>query len=128
MTDKTADIVERLRIVLADQDRETGSQAALPLAELRSLLERVEALQDENEELRRRAAKGGEMLDAASNFLEAYGRKYRNLAGGGMRPTAILFREVELMWAIHNDFRTLTENASRPAARSLSAGRMYRAR
>ena len=83
--------------------------ATVAAADFQALLERYEALQRENDTLRRQAAKGTEMLDAAAIFLKAYGDKYRNFVGGGIRPTAILHREVKVMWAVFRDIRGLTE-------------------
>jgi hypothetical protein len=87
----------------------TEPSAAVAAADFQALLERYEALQRENDALRRQAAKGAEMLDAAAIFLTAYGDKYRNFVSGGIRPTAILHREVKVMWAVFKDIRGLTE-------------------
>ena len=90
-----------------------SAPAPLPIdadVEIAALRERCERLERENADLRRRVARGEAMLQAASSFLDAYGRKYKNFAGGGIRPTAILLNEVKVMWAVHNDFRTLTES------------------
>jgi hypothetical protein len=88
---------------------ETAGTSEPSAADFQALLERYEALQRENDTLRRQAAKGAEMLDAAAIFLKAYGDKYRNFVSGGIRPTAILHREVKVMWAVFKDIRGLTE-------------------
>lgn len=107
MTETPAQLIARLR-------REAHSANAPPAldaaGEIAALRERCEKLEQENAELRRQAARGEAMLQAASSFLDAYGQKYKNFAGGGIRPTAILLNEVKVMWAVHNDFRTLTES------------------
>ncbi|WP_395517311.1 hypothetical protein [Pseudorhizobium flavum] len=107
MTETPSQLVASLR---AQAHSANAPPAADATAEIDALRQRCEALERENAELRRQAARGEAMLQAASSFLEAYGRKYKNLAGGGIRPTAILLNEVKVMWAVHNDFRTLTES------------------
>lgn len=107
MQDTMSGAVLRLRAAVDDA---TEATVAIPVADLRLLLERQEALEREQQELRRKAAKGAEMLDAATIFLKAYGEKYRNFASGGIRPTAILQSEVKVMWAVFNEFRGLTES------------------
>ena len=111
MTDKTTQIIERLHAELGDRDgeRPAGSEVTIAAADARLLLTHLGELKRDKEELRRQAARGSEMIDAASLFLKAYGEKYRNFASGGIRPTAILLNEVKVMWAVLREFRTLTE-------------------
>lgn len=106
MNDDTKDIAARLR---AEIENAAAPSAAVASSDVQALLERYEALQRENQDLRRQAVKGSEMLDAAAVFLKAYGDKYLNLVSGGIRPTAILRSEVKVMWAVFKDIRGLTE-------------------
>jgi len=113
MNDQTIDIIERLRAGFAGQagdGAQTSAAMTITAADAGLLLARLDELQNHNDELRRRAVKGNEMIDAAAAFLAAYGKKYRNFAGGGMRPTAILLNEVKVMWAVMEEFRTVTES------------------
>ena len=106
MNDGSEELTTRVRAETAGMPE---ASAAVAASDFQALLERYEALQRENETLRRQAAKGAEMLDAATIFLKAYGDKYRNFVSGGIRPTAILHREVKVMWAVFKDIRGLTE-------------------
>ena len=106
MNDRYEELATRLR---AQIDKTAESPATVAAADVQVLLERFEALRQENDSLRKQAAKGAEMLDAAAVFLKAYGDKYRNFMSGGIRPTAILHREVRVMWAVFREIRGLTE-------------------
>src|SRR3546814_13260633 len=111
MNDETKDIIERLRAGFADQagdDAQTSVAVTITAAGASLLLARLDELQNHNEELRRRAVKGNEMIDAAASFLAAYRKKYRNFGGGGMRPTANRHNEAQVTRVGMQVFRTPT--------------------
>ncbi len=108
---------ERLNEVLARIRAEVSAAAAerphlnLATEDLRLLIESLEALHAEREELRRRLELHEDVMAAVTTFIEAYREKYRNYSSGGVRPSAVLRREVRMIWAAMNGHAVATDTS-----------------
>ncbi|MFB9951440.1 hypothetical protein ACFFP0_21535 [Rhizobium puerariae] len=99
---------EQLNEILARIHAEVSAASAerphlnIPMEDLRLLIQSFEILHSEREELRRRVDQHEDVMEAVTVFIEAYRDKYKNYGSGGVRPSAVLRREVWRIWAAMN--------------------------
>ncbi|WP_105427915.1 hypothetical protein [Neorhizobium tomejilense] len=109
MSDQLNDIIARLRAeVIADSSE--YPHVNVPLEDLRLIVQSFEILHAEKEALRRRVEQHAEVVEAVEVFIAAYRDKYKNYGNGGVRPSAVLRREVRMIWAAMNGHVLATDS------------------
>lgn len=103
MSTQLSEIIARIRVEVTAGSAERP-HVAVPMEDLRLLVQTLEILHSEKEELRRRAEQHADMVEAVTVFMEAYRDKYKNYGSGGIRPSAVLRHEV---WRVYAAMRGL---------------------
>ncbi len=109
MSEQLNDIIARLRAEVISDSSERP-HLSVPLEDLRLIVQSFEILHAEKEALRRRAEQHAEIVEAVEIFITAYRDKYKNYGSGGVRPSAVLRREVRMIWAAMNGHVLATES------------------
>ncbi|OHV76042.1 hypothetical protein LCM4573_15485 [Rhizobium sp. LCM 4573] len=110
MSERFNDVLARIR---ADVNAATADlpHLTIPMEDLRLLIQNLETLHSEREELRRKIDQHNDVIEAVAVFIEAYREKYRNYSSGGVRPSAVLRREVRMIWAAMNGHAVATDSS-----------------
>ena len=109
MNEQLSEIIARIRaeVTVGSADR---SHVAMSMEDLRLLVQSFEILHAEKEALRRRVEQHAEVVEAVEVFIAAYRDKYKNYGNGGVRPSAVLRREVRMIWAAMNGHVLATDS------------------
>ncbi|MBP2560432.1 hypothetical protein J2T08_001105 [Neorhizobium galegae] len=103
MSEQLNEIIARIRVEVSAGSAERA-HVAVPMEDLRLLVQSFETLHSEREELRRRAELHADVIEAVTVFIDAYRDKYKNYGSGGVRPSAVLRHEV---WRVYAAIRGL---------------------
>lgn len=110
MNDRLEEIITRIRVEVSG-DLSEKPNLSVSVEDLRHILQSLEILFSEKEELRRKAEQHSDVIQAVEVFIAAYRDKYKNYAGGGIRPSAVLRREVRMIWAAMNGHLIATDTS-----------------
>lgn len=108
MNDPLIDILARLRAEVSAESSERP-HLSVSMEDLRLIVQSFEILHSEKEALRRKAEQHVEVVEAVEVFIAAYRDKYKNYGSGGIRPSAVLRREVRMIWAAMNGHAIASE-------------------
>ncbi|MGK6315338.1 hypothetical protein [Neorhizobium sp. DT-125] len=110
MNDQLNEIIARIRAEVTAGSAERP-HLSVPTEDLRLLVQSFEILHSEREELRRRVDQHADVMEAVVVFIEAYRDKYKNYGSGGVRPSAVLRREVWRIWAAMHGHAIVTDSS-----------------
>lgn len=108
MNDQLYDIIARIRAEVSADSLERP-HLSVPVEDLRLLVQSFEILHSEKEELRRKVEQHADVIEAVAVFIEAYRDKYKNYGSGGVRPSAVLRREVWRVYAAMHGLNIATD-------------------
>ncbi|KGD85898.1 hypothetical protein [Rhizobium sp. YS-1r] len=101
MSEQLNEVLARIRAEVS-ADSSERPHLSVPMEDLRLLIQSFEILHSEREQLRRKMDQHADVMEAVTVFIEAYRDKYKNYGSGGVRPSAVLRREVWRIWAAMN--------------------------
>ena len=104
------EVLARIRAEVSAEQAERP-HLSVPMEDLRLLIQSIEILHSEREELRRRVDQHADVMEAVTVFIEAYRDKYKNYGSGGVRPSAVLRREVWRIWAAMHGHVVVTDSS-----------------
>ena len=110
MSEQLNEILDRLRAEVSAASAERP-HLSIPMEDLRLLVQTFEILHSEREELRRQVIQHDDVMEAVTTFIEAYRQKYSNYSSGGVRPSAVLRREVRMIWAAMHGHAVATDSS-----------------